>query len=420
MIKGRVFHYEIMVSKEGRWTIDSVVKETDAGNGEQEAVDEARLLLAGGDCDEVRIIRVRTMPTGYSTKAEILHEVKPPVKAAPVTIKGKVDRVGPCETVADVYGLESRMILARLFRMFLDKHQITTTEMLHNWIYLRKLQDTGNLVNTATHQIAMAQAKELGIPAKDRIRALEKLIHTGMSRARDIVAEKRKLPRFDPQNMEYLSRRITAREGDDSHDFVFTVLVCDHLLGSPSVGGKLEAVLGLMTEGLDPRLGRLLEGVAADALGNADIVKELLGPQHHLAASLCRLADFLHGRLDLDVKGTNPMLARLGGLIKRGQAPSCRAVLLERLLSELKRDHPLDHKEPDAEGGLLERVVTHLRRDGSDEMLGGPLAEQAVSARLLRHRQGVMRKSGMLEAADALARTWKPDIKLIGRGSRDS
>jgi len=415
MIKGRVIHYEILYFKEGRWTIRSVVHESGSGTGEQEAIEAARHLLASGDCEEVRVVRVRSMITGYSTKADVFHEVKPPVKGTPIVVKGKVDCVGPCATVDDLYGLESRMILGRLFKMFLDKYQITTTELLHNWTYLRKLQDTGSLVNTATHQIAMVQARELGLPAKDRIRALESFIQTGMSQARDFAAEKRRLLRFDPANVDYVSRRVRVKEGDERHDFVFTGLLCDHLLGFSSVGGKLEAVIGLLADGLDQRLSRLLEAVAADALGNAEIVKELLGPQRHLAASLCRLADFLHGRLDLCVAGTSPLLARLGLLIQVGIAPSCRTVLLDRLLTELRQDHLLDRKESEAEGRLLEAVVHHLRRNGTDEMLGGSLAEKAVSLRLLRHRQAVLRKGGMLEAADALPRNWNPDIKLLGR-----
>jgi hypothetical protein len=426
MIKGRVVHYEILVLQEGRWTISSVVKDGQSESGEQEAIDVARLRLASGECDEVRIVRVRSMITGYSTKADIFHEVKASVKEKPIIVKGKIERVGPCTTLSDLYGLESRMILGLLFRMFLDKYQITTTELLHSWTYLRKLQDTGSLINTATHQIAAAQAKELGVPAKDRMRALEKLISEGVSQARDLAAEKRRLPRFDPQNLEHFSRRVRATEGAERHDYVFTALLCDHLLSFPSVGGKLEAVVGLMSgsgavaadDDLDRHLCGLMEGIAADALGNSDTIKELLGPQRHLAASLCRLADFLHGRLDLGATGTNPLLAQLGSLIRDGRAPSCRAILLERLMTELRRNHPLDRKEPEAEGRLLEEVIHHLRRDGTDELLGGSLAEKAVSVRLLRHRQGVLRKGGMLEAADALARNWNPDIRLLGKRRR--
>lgn len=419
MIRGRIFHYEILVFREGRWIIQGVVRETGSGTAEAEAVEAARLLLAGGDCEEARIVRVRSMITGYSTKAEIFHEARPPVREKPITVKGKVERAGPCSTVTDIRGLESRMILGRLFRMFLDKHRITATELLHNWTYLRKLQDTGTMINTATHQIAAVQAGELGVPARERVRALETLIGEGLSQARDLAGEKRRLPRFDAQALDHFSRRVRAREGAERHDFVFTALLCDHLMGFPSIGGKLEAVIGMMADDLDPYLSGLLEGVAADALGSADIVKELLGPQRHLAASLCRLADLLHGRLDLSAAGTNPLLARLGGLIGDGRAPSCRAVLLERLLAELGRNHPLDHKEPDAEGRLLEEVIHRLRRDGTDDMLGGVLAEKAVSTRLLRHRQAILRQGGMIEAADALARTWNPDIRLLGRRPRE-
>jgi hypothetical protein len=60
-------------------------------------------------------------------------------------------------------------------------------------------------------------------------------------------------------------------------------------------------------------------------------------------------------------------------------------------------------------------VIHHLRQDGTDELLGGTLAEKALSIRLLRHRQDVLRRGGMLEAADALARSWNPDIRLLGK-----
>jgi hypothetical protein len=204
-------------------------------------------------------------------------------------------------------------------------------------------------------------------------------------------------------------------QGEARHNFVFTCLLCDYLFGFSSIGGKLEVILSLIVNGVDQHLAGLMEAIAADALGSAEIVKELLGPQRHLAASLCRLADFLHGRLDLCAAGTSPLLTRLGFLIKVGHAPSCRAVLLERLLTELRQDHLLDRKEPEAEGRLLEEVVYHLRHHGTDEMLGGALAEKAVSIRLLRHRQAILRKGGRHEAADALARNWNPDIKLLGK-----
>jgi hypothetical protein len=121
----------------------------------------------------------------------------------------------------------------------------------------------------------------------------------------------------------------------------------------------MEMLLTLMTEDLDPVLGALFEGVVADALVTTDMIKDLIGPQANLAQSLCSLADFLHGRGD--VKRMTPNLARIGALIERGAGESCRLILVERLLAELKRDHPLDRKCPEADGALLDSVVEHLR-----------------------------------------------------------
>jgi hypothetical protein len=145
--------------------------------------------------------------------------------------------------------------------------------------------------------------------------------------------------------------------------------------------------------------------VIADALVTPEMVKDLIGAHANLAESLCALADFLHGRYE--PTRINPNLAKVGELIQRGAGEGCRTVLLERLLFELKRDHPLDRKTPEAEGVLLDSVIEHMR--GSDgKLLGGDVAEAAIKSRLVRLRQAFLRNLGMVEVADQLPGKWKP------------
>jgi hypothetical protein len=401
MVKNRQFSYETLVCREGRWLIHCIVPE------EEDAVAIGRHLLSEPGTEEIKVVRNRTMLTGFTTRREILHEVRAPVKEVAMVVKGRIDRPVVCEELPDLYTLQSRMIIGRLFRLFLDKYQITATELLHNWTYLRKLSDAGNMISTAVSQVALAQANEFKMPAKDRIRHIEGMIHQGMTKARDFYAERRRLPRFEKGNLEHVSRRIHARVGPDDYVFTMLCLLGQYLMGYGSIGGKMEMLLILITDDLDPELVALFEGVIADALVTPEMVKDLLGPQANLAESLCTLADFLHGRSD--PARLNPNLARVGGLIQRGVGDGCRAVLVERLLFELQRDHPLDRKNPEADGALLDSVVEHLRGpDGS--LLGGAVTEAAISSRLVRQRQAFLRNLGMEEVADQLPGKWKPNV----------
>jgi hypothetical protein len=176
-------------------------------------------------------------------------------------------------------------------------------------------------------------------------------------------------------------------------------------MGYGSIGGKMEMLLHLITEDMDPEVVSMFESVIADALATPEMVKDLIGTHANLAQSLCALADFLNGRCD--PARINPNLAKVGELIQRGAGEGCRTVLLERLLFELKRDHPLDRKCPEADGALLESVVEHLR--GPDgKLLGGEVAEAAISSRMVRQRQAFLRDLGMVEVADQLPGKWKP------------
>jgi hypothetical protein len=224
-------------------------------------------------------------------------------------------------------------------------------------------------------------------------------------KARDFYAERPRLPRFEKDNLDHVSRRIHARVGPDDYEFTMLCLLGQYLMGYGSIGGKMEMLLHLITEDMDPELVSLFEGVIADALVTPEMVKDLIGSHANLAQSLCALADFLHGRCD--PARINPNLAKIGELIQRGAGEGCRKVLVERLLFELKRDHPLDRKSPEADGALLDSVVEHLRGEDG-KLLGGDVAEAAISSRLVRQRQAFLRDLGMEEVADQLPGKWKP------------
>lgn len=397
MLKNRTFTYEISACREGRWTLDVTSQD------ESVAFAAAGDLLAG-DAEEVKVVRKRRMPGGFSTSTEILHRKRPAGKDRPLALGGPVGEAPVCAGPDDLYALPSRRLLSRLFRQFLDRHQITATELLHGWSWLRRLSDAGTLMMSARHQVAKVQAASTGEPLKARLAALDVLIGGGSARARDFAAERRALPPFSPDDLPGSSARILDRVGGEGHDFIFLSQLSLHLMQSGSIAGRQEMVLDLLERtGGDPRIDGLLEGVVADTLMTAGAVKELLGPQPHLGASLAFLANFLNGRA-----AGSPVqaFARIGRLIDEGRGAACRSVLLDRLLAELARDAPLDRRDTGREAALLDAVEASLRGIGG-ALLGGEAAEAALGRRRLRRHQAVLRGLGLEEQADQLPSHWR-------------
>lgn len=401
MLRNRSLSFEVTVCREGRWTIEAVFDD------EAAAVRTARGLLATGGAEEVKVTRQRGMIGGFTTNSEILHERRPEIRDRPIVLGAHLAAAPACDMRADLYGLPARQAMNRLFRQFLDKYRVTPTEVLHNWSWARRLADTGTLLSSATHHVASLQAAASGRPVRERLGELEALVAAAMARVRDFAAERRRLPRFEPTDLAHVSRRIRAEVGPEEHDFTFLAMLSLHLMQAGSIAARQEMVLAMIDPGLDPGLARLLEGVVADTLGTAEAVKELLGPQPSLGASLGALADFLNGRADPAGPAPTPVLARIKHLAAAGRGEACRAVLLDRLVAELGRDNPLDRRNPEAEAALLDRLVLRLA-DDSGALLGGEATEAALSRRRLRLRQAMLRGMGLVDAAEQLPSRWPP------------
>lgn len=393
--------FEVYGFKEGRWTIDSVIED------EREALTHARNLFAIGGWDEVKVVRIRTLFGALSTQSEIFHQKRPDSKDRPITVVQTeiTTSAESCATLEDFYTLEGRIMIGRLLRQYLDRTRLTTTELLHNYKYLTKLSEAGNLINAAIHHVARAQTENGKGKGRERVQALEGIVRQGLVRARDFQADakKKKPQRFDVSDPNLTSKRLRAMFGPELHDYAFLAALTDMFYGLPSVLGKVDQVVDMMAkEGVDLPLVRLMEGMVVDALLAADTIKELLGPHPSLGSSLCALADFLNNRPLESGVALNPLLLRIGALMKNGRAPYCRVILIERLRQGVTQNQPLDKRDPQAEGRLIKELTARLR-DENGAVLGGTVVEQALIERDLRQRQALLRAQGLHEVADSLA-----------------
>lgn len=394
LIKRKSFKFEVMLCKNGRWTIEGIL------DREEEATAFARKVLVREQGDEAKIIRHRKTSYGKTFKSEVFHETRSKPAEPPISIGDVTPNAPVCQDIDDLLGPESILTISRLFRQYLIREAITANELLHNWRYIRKLIDAGNLLNGAIHKVATVQAAGEHSSTKSRLKELEMIVQAATVKARDLAAERKRMPRPDEGDLSTISERIRAWFDDDQHDYIFLTVISQKFYGMPSVSYKFEELLKFLDGDIDQRLFRPLEGMVAECLDFADVVQELFGPHPHLASFLCRLADTLNDRVR-DDDGISASLVKIGGLIASGRAPRCREVLLDRLVAEIRSSKPLNRRSPEKESHWLEVVLRHLRRDDGS-LLGGEAVEEAIASRERRLRQRELRELGLVDAADAM------------------
>lgn len=387
--------FEVHIRRDGRWQMMSAFADQDS------ALSSARSHLVSGGTQEVKVVKFRSL-AGMELETVILHKVAPETNGKAPMLGGSAEGAPLCRTLEDFCGFDSRAVIGRLLRPFLDANKIGATELLYGWSNIRKLEEQGGLLGAAIQAAARHHNDLHGVPVAERARELRALVDAAATRARDFLAERKRLPAFDLTDLARSSRLIDETVGEEQHDSVFLLQLTLQLAGCGSPVGKLEALAALMNDDAEPRHLALLDGVAADLLGSADTLKELLGRQPSLGAGLCALADALMGR---DSPATQepaaPTLRHLGELTLRGRAPCCFAVLLDRLCQSLAGDQPLDRRDPKAEGGLIEELNRRLTLP-TGGLLGETATARAMERRRVNHRRAVLRASGLHDIADRL------------------
>jgi hypothetical protein len=388
-------NYELHVRRDGRWRIE-------ANFDDREAAERlARTEISVRGAEEVKVLKYRPF-AGFEVEVCVYHRKAPEAKEGSMALGGGPEGAPACRVMEDFVRFESRLVAGRLLRVFLEKHQITVSELLHGWGYARRLDEQGGLLRAALGAVARWQADALGMDPKERSRTLAALADQVLTRLRNYNADRKKIPPLDWSDLARSCRRIGYEVGEADVDFIFMAQLTDSLQGCGGLLAKLEKLVDPWEETTDERVAVLLEAVIADALGSTEVVRELLGAQPNLAAGLATLADLLVGRSPaLGGVPSHPLLIRIGRLAAEGRAPACRAMLAERIRASLAGDQPLDRRDPQNELTLIAMLEQRLL--GSDgRMLGGAEVAKALARRTVRYRQGLLRNIGMHDVADAV------------------
>jgi hypothetical protein len=383
----RIMRFEVMVYYENHWVIESIMEH------EAAAIGLARSLLVDEKNEQVKVVQHRSMPSGFTTTKIIFEQVRPPKPKKEIGLSATIKDAKPCATLEEFFGLDSRNVIGRLLRDFLDSLVITPTELLHNYGYMKKLDNMGNLVNSGVHHIAKGQADGGKGTVKERTEAIHKLIRETMSLARDTMAERKRRLLLEPGGFAQLCRRAEARFEPHEQRYMILTTLCHYLAGSRSYGQKLELLDGLVTPDVEGEPLAMLDGVIADLLGSGQMIQEILGNQANLAAALGTLLDLLGRKLADDPPQASVCMTAINRMLKQRDLPHCRAVLLERFMREISSTKPLS-RDPAAERAHLQALVDRFK-DEAGKFTGSAELGRALDTRREAIRKAALRKVGI-------------------------
>ncbi len=339
--------FEVLVSKDGRWSTETIVYKED------EARAAAKKLLANKTCEGAKVVRNWLRADGTMVENEIFCETRTAKDDGPIRIVAIDSAPEKCETPEDFLGPESRNVVNRLFRNYLDKAFLTPTELMHSYKELKRLQEKDTLVPSAVDRVAQLQTKDSEQDSRSRGQEIFKTIDDISARARRV--EGMKLPKLDGRFSDLVAKLATQGDHEDS-DYLAMVVLSRDLINMRNWVGKLERLCTLAVEDPDPHAVELLDGVIADVLGSS-VVQDILGWQPSLGAAIISMFDLADGKLKIGKTDAGESAEILNRLFAENKLPVSRACLLDRAHRQIASANPLNRTEPAKEGDEFKRLL---------------------------------------------------------------
>ncbi len=370
--------YEVMAQREGRWVLDCHVPT------EVDALAHAEELYADESIGAVRVVRAHFGGGGDSFETPIMERVREARRGLPpLRLAAAPDENAWCETLADFYGPSSRYAMARLLRNFLDRYQITPTELLHNNRWIKLLDNQESLGTSAIQRMAALQAEQRKLDRRVCADIIDKLVNEASSKARDALAS-RAAPKLGDGGLPELAEAIGERVKDPAeHSFWQRYAISRAFEDMNAFAAKFERTMSWAGDNLPPAMLPLIDELCAGVMGAASMIKDTLGNQPHLGAALTALADLASGQQEPALAGAPAGFAAFADLMSKAAMPETRSVLYDRLQRELATDKPLSREAPLVQRRQFEMLMDKLA-DDIGLFAGGPAMVAALARRSRR------------------------------------
>lgn len=398
----------------GRWSIEATAPTEEA------AREEATKMLARPNTQGVRVIKESNKSISALKPENFLFE-KLRASSDDKIFVHDIDAAPICNSPEDLMVGPGRLTLNKLFRSYLDKKDITATEVMHAPRELKRLMDEGSLLMSAVGKASTLQSRGTGgAGTAERRDALFNFANEISAKGQAAVAKK--LPRIRDVGFEEALEQVRAAADEGDEAYMARFIITSDLVENRSYVGKLGQTMEWAHGATSDAALQALDVFVSDILNNADVLRELLGSQRDLGTALVTMICFAEGEPlgeeDPDaapeaVTPDHPKFANLelARLIAEGKLPESKAVIVDRIRRQLEGLNPLSRGDREEERevfvGLLEKLIPDT------DIIGGPEMAQAITARqsTIINKGG---QKGMREAAAAMMPSLRDPARKTG------
>ncbi len=365
--------YDVQFYQGDHW-VSSNRFETEAG-----ARTYGQKALSGGKIEGFRVIREWRRADGCYAETQMHEEFRAASSAITLSPIDEAPRV--CLNVQDTYRVESRIMMNRLLRGYVERAVVTPTEIMHHYQELKHLLSKDSLTTLAISHIASLQAEICSQDIPARRSALHGFMDKVTQKARH-AATRKDLPDISPSGFGPVYATLNAQEAPEECDFYARVVLSRDLAQKRNWLAKLDFLMELLRigTGLAGAPLMVLDGMMADVLGAPSVAQDLLGMQHNLAQALCSLIDLACGRLAPSPRGGDERALLLSELLGGNALDETKLVILDLVRRQIKGTQLLNRHDPSAERDTFDRVLARVMTIGaaSDGMISGGMAEALV------------------------------------------
>lgn len=381
---------EVHLRRDGKWTIHH------AGLGPTEARQLSEEAFRGAGVDGVRIVRsCESVRSGTITEETIVEKTRKLPDAD--AIVGVIADAPYCETVENLFEIPARYCLYRLFKGWLETHEVGVSECLISPKLIERLLDRGSLVQTAAQRVASLQTSE-GEDTTERRDQLLALI----DRLREAAARTGDRAEADMREGDSsVAERVTLAQRENN--FILAVSqITVQLAEQQNRLAKIERLFQILDESEGQEVWGIVDLVLSDFLMDEEVALEFAGPRAFPIECLDWIACAAQGTMDAshEVNASphefaDPILT----WIADDRLPGSRRGLLIALEDMLRGTSPLHDGTPGLEKAAVLKLTRRLA--SSSSFAGG-----AQLAARLTHRFAEFEElggaSGFLEAVESL------------------
>ena len=352
--------YDVFVSEEGRWLIES------HHATRVDAMARAEALL-----DEKRVAGVRVVAESQRTgEEEVLLEEMHDVGAKPVQIV-PIEEAPVCSQIHDFYAFSARQAAGRLLREILDQRGQTALEFGFDYGALRMFERNDKVFPVAMQRVGGIHARKTGDKPSDCTDRL----YAAFAQIKDIARftgdDQQRLGFLEDRDLAGLVAQAPSHDDGARRQYVLGGLAL--ALGQRGDwSDKLELLIELGEKANDALVIEYIDEIAAEILDSNVAVTDLFGGFADAVSAFRGLVHVTQGRCQ--IKNARSCLAAFNDFMAKRPMPLTTSVLLGRVAQTLSGIRPMTREGPSAEldafKGLLRELVEHAGIAGGPRMAG--------------------------------------------------